>query len=173
MLLYVLNIPHTPKILHLLTLIQTMHRICDSSMPLYRQRMSLYWINIVLLVQLFLRLITTFLTLHCIIIIYDDRVVSCCQCVCLFGHWVCGESWHAIKGSRPSSQGWAPGVLPLCVCVCVWWFVYFFVFGHVWWFGGKEGGGSGFFLFFLLLLSFIASKLCVFFTPIPICVIST
>ena len=33
-----------------------------------------------------------------------------------FGHLVCGESWHAIKGSlthRPSSQGWAPGVLPL------------------------------------------------------------
>ena len=32
---------------------------------------------------------------------------------------MCGESWHAIKGSRPSSQGWAPGVLPLCVCACV------------------------------------------------------
>ena len=44
-------------------------------------------------------------------------LVSYCRCVCLsvmrFGHWVCGESWHAIKGSlthRPSSQGWAPGV---------------------------------------------------------------
>ena len=38
------------------------------------------------------------------------------------GHWVCGESWHAIKGSlthRPSSQGWAPGVLPLCVSMCM------------------------------------------------------
>ena len=35
---------------------------------------------------------------------------------------MCGESWHAIKGSlthRSSSQGWAPGVLPLCVCMCV------------------------------------------------------
>ena len=35
---------------------------------------------------------------------------------------MCGESWHAIKGSlahRPSSQGWAPGVLPLCVCMCM------------------------------------------------------
>ena len=29
---------------------------------------------------------------------------------------MCGESWHAIKGC---TQGWAPGVLPLCVCVCV------------------------------------------------------
>ena len=28
---------------------------------------------------------------------------------------MCGESWHAMKDSlthRPSSQGWAPGVLP-------------------------------------------------------------
>ena len=38
-----------------------------------------------------------------------------------FGHWVCGESWHAIKDSlthHPSSQGWAPGVLPFYVQVC-------------------------------------------------------
>ena len=38
-----------------------------------------------------------------------------------FGHWVCGESWHAIKDSlthRPSSQGWAPGVLPFYVQLC-------------------------------------------------------
>ena len=38
-----------------------------------------------------------------------------------FGHWVCGESWHAIKDSlthRPSSQGWAPSVLPFYVQVC-------------------------------------------------------
>ena len=30
-----------------------------------------------------------------------------------FGHWVCGESWLAIKDSlthRPSSQGWASSV---------------------------------------------------------------
>ena len=46
-----------------------------------------------------------------------------------FGHWVCGESWHAIKGHRPSSQGWAPAFVCMyvyvCVCVyvCVWWFV--------------------------------------------------
>ena len=72
-------------------------------------------------------------------------VVSYCQCGCLlvvrFGHWVCGESWHAIKGSlthRSSSQGCAPGVLPLCVCmyvcVCVCVFdgglsIFLFVFG--------------------------------------------
>ena len=42
------------------------------------------------------------------------------------GHWVCGESWQAIKDSlthRPSSQGWAPDVLPFYVqvcCVCTW-----------------------------------------------------
>ena len=38
-----------------------------------------------------------------------------------FGHWVCGESWHAIKDSlthRPNSQGRAPGILPFfCVSV--------------------------------------------------------
>ena len=42
---------------------------------------------------------------------------------------MCGESWHAMKDSlthRPSSQGWAPGVLPFLVqvfClypVCTW-----------------------------------------------------
>ena len=35
---------------------------------------------------------------------------------------MCGESWHAIKDSlthRPSSQGWAPGVLPFYVQVFV------------------------------------------------------
>ena len=35
---------------------------------------------------------------------------------------MCGESWHAMKDSLthcPSSQGWAPGVLPF--------FLYFFV----------------------------------------------
>ena len=44
-----------------------------------------------------------------------------CVCVCVFffefGHWVCGESWLAIKDSlthHPSSQGWAPGVLLSC-----------------------------------------------------------
>ena len=64
-------------------------------------------------------------------------LTRCIDCAC--------ESWHAIKSSlthRPSSQGWAPGVLPLCVCV--WWFVKFFVFGWrvcVWWFGGGKNGG--------------------------------
>ena len=42
--------------------------------------------------------------------------------VCEFGHWVCGESWHAtqIFTHCPSSQGWAP-----CVhCItCMWWFI--------------------------------------------------
>ena len=79
---------------------------------------------------------------------------------------VCGESWHAIKGSlahRPSSQGWAPGVLPLCVCmcvcvcVCVWWFVFFCIWVEglcvvVW--RGNGGGGRG-----VALGSFFLSKL--------------
>ena len=69
---------------------------------------------------------------------------------------MCGESWHAIKDSlthRPSSQGWAPGVLPLCVCMCMCVCVcvcvclvvcLVFIFGWrvcVWWVGGGEGGG--------------------------------
>ena len=78
---------------------------------------------------------------------------------------VCGEGWHAIKGSlahRPSSQGWAPGVLPLCVCVCM--CVCVCVFGGlsffciwveglcvvVWRGNGGEGSGSGFFVFIKL-----------------------
>ena len=63
---------------------------------------------------------------------------------------MCGESWHTIKGSlthRPSSQGWAPGVLPLCVCVCVcvyvWWFVQFLCLGGGFVCGGLGGGGGG------------------------------
>ena len=68
---------------------------------------------------------------------------------------MCGESWHAIKGHRPSSQGWAPGVLPLCVCICMCVCVcvcvclvvcLVFIFGWrvcVWWFGGGGGGGGG------------------------------
>ena len=60
---------------------------------------------------------------------------------------MCGEN---IKGSRPSSQGWAPGVLPfvcvcvyvyvyVCVCVCVCLFLVFvwFVCGGL---AGKWGG---------------------------------
>ena len=34
---------------------------------------------------------------------------------------MCGESWHAMKDSlthRPSSQGWAPGVLPFFLYKC-------------------------------------------------------
>ena len=77
-----------------------------------------------------------------------------------FGHWVCGESWHAIKGSlthRPSSLGWVPGVLPLsvcvyvlcvCVCVCVCVYVCFVVclvflcWGGGFVCGGLVGGGG-------------------------------
>ena len=79
---------------------------------------------------------------------------------------VCGESWHAIKGSlahRPSSQGWAPGVLPLCVCmcvcvcVCVWWFVFFLYLGGGFVCGGLvgkwEGRGVALGSFFLSKLS--------------------
>ena len=60
---------------------------------------------------------------------------------------MCEESWHAIKGSlthRPSSQGWAPGVLPLCVCMCMCECVFgglssFYIWMEgvcVWWVGG-------------------------------------
>ena len=54
-------------------------RCTVSVIVLYRQRMSLYWINIVLLVQLFLRLITTFLTLHCI-----TMMIVWCHAVSVF-----------------------------------------------------------------------------------------
>ena len=65
----------------------------------------------------------------------------------------------------PGSQGWAPGVLPLCVCICMCVCVCMCmcVFGglssfYIWmeglcvvgWWGG-EGGGSGFFLVFLFI----------------------
>ena len=64
-----------------------------------------------------------------------------------FGHWVCGESWHAMKDSLthcPSSQGWAPGVLPfLYKCfVCLLYVL-----------GWKDGGrrvATYFFLFYYL-----------------------
>ena len=55
-------------------------------------------------------------------------IVAFFMCVVEFGHWVCGESWLAVKDSlthRPSSQGWAPRVLlPFCgvlsvLCSCV------------------------------------------------------
>ena len=68
---------------------------------------------------------------------------------------------------RPGSQGWAPGVLPLCVvCVCVCVCMCMCVFGGLssfyiwmeglcvvgWWGGGgREGGGYGFFLDFLFI----------------------
>ena len=65
---------------------------------------------------------------------------------------MCGESWHAIKGSRPSSQGWAPGVLPLCVCVCVWWFVYFLYLDMC---GGLVGKKGGLWVLSLLSSSFV------------------
>ena len=49
---------------------------------------------------------------------------------------MCGESWHAMKDSlthRPSSQGWAPGVLPfLYKCfVCLLYVL-----------GWRDGGGG-------------------------------
>ena len=66
---------------------------------------------------------------------------SVCLSVMRFGHWVCGESWHA--SHRPSSQGLAPGVLPLCVCVFGGSSIYLYLGG------GFVGGGSGFFLLYL------------------------
>ena len=60
---------------------------------------------------------TVFIFVYRLCIVYIFLWLS----VVRFGHWVCGESWHAIKESlthRPSSQGWAPGVLPFYVQVC-------------------------------------------------------
>ena len=79
---------------------------------------------------------------------------------------MCGESWHAIKGSLthcPSSQGWAPGVLPLCACMCMCVCLVVCLVFCIWvdglcvvvWRGNGGGGGySGFFIFIL------ASKYC-------------
>ena len=60
---------------------------------------------------------------------------------------MCGESWHAMKDSlthRPSSQGWAPGVLPfLYKCfVCL-----LYVLG---WRDGERRVATYFFLFYYL-----------------------
>ena len=60
---------------------------------------------------------------------------------------MCGESWHAMKDSlthRPSSQGWAPGVLPfLYKCfVCL-----LYVLG---WRDGGRRVATYFFLFYYL-----------------------
>ena len=70
---------------------------------------------------------------------------------------MCGESWHAIKGSvthRPSS--------PLCVCMCMCVCVCMCVFGglssfYTWMeglcvVGGGGGGGGGGYRFFLVFL---------------------
>ena len=49
---------------------------------------------------------------------------------------MCGESWHAMKDSlthRPSSQGWAPGVLP---------FLYSVLFVSSMYLDGGMGGGG-------------------------------
>ena len=60
---------------------------------------------------------------------------------------MCGESWHAMKDSlthRPSSQGWAPGVLPFfykCF-VCL-----LYVLG---WRDGGRRVATYFFLFYYL-----------------------
>ena len=58
------------------------------------------------------------LPIHCLSILPLCVAIVLCVCVFFqFGHWVCGESWLAIKDSlthRPSSQGWAPDVLLSC-----------------------------------------------------------
>ena len=55
---------------------------------------------------------------QCVGIFFLLCVVSYCQCQCLlvvrFGHWVCGDSWHAIKGSLSLTH-----CCPAFVCVCV------------------------------------------------------
>ena len=73
------------------------------------------------------------------------------KCKCRSEHLIiiitCGESWHAMKDSlthRPSSQGWAPGVLPfLYKCfVCL-----LYVLG---WRDGGRRVATYFFLFYYL-----------------------
>ena len=69
---------------------------------------------------------------------------------------MCGESWHAIKDSlthHPSSQGWAPGVLPT-VYMCK------YCLSHICiWIEGCVVDGNFFLYFFLSFLSFLASML--------------
>ena len=76
-----------------------------------------------------------FYTAYILYFFYRLCIVYLWLSVVRFGHWVCGESWHAIKDSlthRPSSQGWAPGVLPFYVQVFV---------SCVYLDGGMGGGG--------------------------------
>ena len=54
-------------------------------------------------------------------LLYHSLCVFCDVIIVELGLWVCGESWLVIKDClthRPSSQGWAPGVL-LFVVHCV------------------------------------------------------
>ena len=70
-----------------------------------------------------------------------------------FGHWVCGESWHAIKGPPPQFSRLGTW----CVCICIFGGLssfYIWVDGLcvvVW--GGEGGGGVvlGSFLVFLFV----------------------
>ena len=87
---------------------------------------------------------------------------------------MCGKSWHAIKGSlthRPSSQGWPPGVLPLCVCMCVCvcgglsgFYIWMEGLCVVGWWGGGGGGVVAMGSFSFSFLSFVASMLYIRFS---------
>ena len=44
------------------------------------------------------------------------ELVPLCVFSVRFGHWVCGENWHAVQPT-PSSQGWGSGVLTLYLCL--------------------------------------------------------
>ena len=69
---------------------------------------------------------------------------------------MCGESWHAMKDSltyRPSSQGWAPGVLPF-FCTSV-------LFVSCMYLDEGMGGGGwllNFFLFYYYILGLVRYK---------------
>ena len=68
---------------------------------------------------------------------------------------MCGESWHAMKDSlthRPSSQGWAPGVLPfLYKCfVCL-----LYVLG---WRDGGRRVATYFFISIIYILGLVCYK---------------
>ena len=79
-----------------------------------------------------------FLSILCLILI----------CYLEHGHWVCGESWLAIKDSlthHPSSQGWAPRVLLLFCCVLCFVVCYCVL---------RCGDGGGYFFLFFLLFPF-------------------
>ena len=64
-----------------------------------------------------------------------------------FGHWVCGESWHAMKDFNPPPQFSKPGTwCPTFLCASVLFVLCVYLVGE--W--GVEGDFCFFFLFSIL-----------------------